>query len=167
MTFVADFNEDGNVDSDDLDNWQVGFGSLNTTHMQGDADGDGDSDGRDFLAWQLQVGSGVTAASTNIAIPEPSNFMLWLAAFACFFSTRRLTIALPKSVSLVDSAFAARKVQNMDKKSFELVDFIKKDKVPERVSGIVKENDVVLILGAGDIRDVSGELVEKIREKIR
>jgi len=55
--------------------------------------------------------------------------------------------------------------ENMNKKSFELVDLVEKDRVPERVSSIVRGNDVILILGAGDIRDVSGELVERIKKK--
>ena len=50
----ADFDEDGDVDGDDLTLWQAGYGS-GTLHSQGDADGDGDVDGRDFLTWQRQV----------------------------------------------------------------------------------------------------------------
>ena len=65
----ADFNEDGNVDGADLEDWKADFSTLTGA----DADDDGDSDGADFLLWQHQVGQppppGVTAVT---AIPEPA-----------------------------------------------------------------------------------------------
>ena len=64
----ADFDEDGDVDGDDLTRWNTGFGVTGTaTHTQGDADGDQDVDGADFLAWQRQLGSSSPmAAATGI-----------------------------------------------------------------------------------------------------
>ncbi len=42
----ADFDNDGDVDGNDLAQWEDNFGA--------DADSDGDTDGADFLAWQRQ-----------------------------------------------------------------------------------------------------------------
>ncbi|MGB2599800.1 MAG: UDP-N-acetylmuramate--L-alanine ligase [Candidatus Omnitrophota bacterium] len=53
----------------------------------------------------------------------------------------------------------------IDKDRFEILDFMEMDRIPEYVSGIVRENDLVLVLGAGDIRKISGAIAEKIREK--
>ncbi len=71
-TFTADFDEDGDVDSDDLVQWQGDYG-LNALS---DADDDGDSDGDDFLAWQQQLGSGLSIGSAVGVIPEPSALAL-------------------------------------------------------------------------------------------
>ena len=51
--------------------WQGGYGM----NALADADGDGDSDGRDFLTWQRQFGSGVPLAAVT-AVPEPSALAL-------------------------------------------------------------------------------------------
>lgn len=71
----ADFDLDGDVDGDDLDEWQNAY---NTTDI-GDADADGDSDGRDFLIWQRQYGYGLPLG-TNVAVPEPNTTALVMAA---------------------------------------------------------------------------------------
>ena len=63
--FAADFDEDGDVDDNDLTQWQGDFG----VNPLSDADNDGDSDGADFLAWQQQLGSGLPATGD---VPEPS-----------------------------------------------------------------------------------------------
>jgi UDP-N-acetylmuramate--alanine ligase len=55
--------------------------------------------------------------------------------------------------------------RKMDRGKFEILDFVEMNDIPEYVSGIVKDKDVVLVLGAGDIRDISGSLVEKIGRK--
>jgi autotransporter-associated beta strand protein len=69
-SFTADFDNDGDVDSDDLNAWKSGFGN-GTTKGQGDADADMDVDGRDLLAWQQQLGSGASLAAAS-AVPEPA-----------------------------------------------------------------------------------------------
>ncbi|MEO2049961.1 MAG: PEP-CTERM sorting domain-containing protein [Pirellulales bacterium] len=77
-SFSADFDNDGDVDGDDLAQWEGDFGGPGS-----DADSDGDSDGSDFLAWQQQFGSGVPVAAALGAVPEPST--LFLAGLAgCF-----------------------------------------------------------------------------------
>jgi hypothetical protein len=83
---TADFNHDGFVDADDLDDWQLA--SQGGT-AAGDADGDGDSDGRDFLTWQRQFGAGIDPLATSVAVPEPSGAMLLLAGVMTFALRRQ------------------------------------------------------------------------------
>jgi hypothetical protein len=77
-TFTADF--DGDVDGDDLAQWQGDFGASALS----DADNDGDSDGADFLAWQRQLGATAPAASTAETIPEPTSALLAIATLLAF-----------------------------------------------------------------------------------
>jgi len=84
-SFEADYDEDGDVDSDDLNRWTTNFGT-GTAHAQGDGDADCDVDGSDFLLWQRQLGGGVTpptgAAAT--AVPEPAGLIIF--AFGALFT---------------------------------------------------------------------------------
>jgi hypothetical protein len=84
--FTADFDEDGDVDSADLAQWQGDFGE----NAASDADNDGDSDGADFLAWQQQFGSPPPPAA---AVPEPCmSAILWMdVASIGFYGRRRFT----------------------------------------------------------------------------
>jgi hypothetical protein len=70
-TFTADFDHDGDVDGDDLDDWQAAYGM----NILADADDDGDSDGRDFLAWQRQY-TGPGSLVEVISVPEPTSLLL-------------------------------------------------------------------------------------------
>jgi hypothetical protein len=80
----ADFDEDGDVDGDDLSRWQMGYGATGAaTHMQGDADADLDVDGADFLIWQRQFGSG-SASLVALAVPEPTTALLLATAAGLF-----------------------------------------------------------------------------------
>jgi hypothetical protein len=79
--FEADFDNDGDVDSDDLTDpvygWEARFG--------------GDLDGFDFLEWQRHFGSGVPPLSSPTVIPEPSSIgMLVGLAIAGIFARREL-----------------------------------------------------------------------------
>ena len=67
----ADFDEDGDVDADDLATWQSSYG----TGGGGDTDLDGDSDGADFLVWQRNNTGG--ALSGLASVPEPSTALLF------------------------------------------------------------------------------------------
>jgi hypothetical protein len=69
---VGDFDDDEDVDADDLTLWKTSY----ATNAIGDADNDGDSDGEDFLLWQRNV----TPAAPVGAVPEPT--ALALSAFA-------------------------------------------------------------------------------------
>lgn len=85
----ADFDENGDVDGNDLTRWRNNFGT-GTTHMQGDADADGDTDGADFLAWQRQLNAPTSAAVASAAVPEPAGDRLsWVGAIAAVVGIRR------------------------------------------------------------------------------
>ncbi|MCC6491524.1 MAG: hypothetical protein IT424_00715 [Pirellulales bacterium] len=73
----GDFDEDGDVDGDDLDGWKSSFG----TGSGADADGDGDSDGADFLAWQQNFGT-TAAVPSAAAVPEPTTISAMLCGMA-------------------------------------------------------------------------------------
>ena len=75
--FTADFDNDGDVDGDDLTEWQAAYG----VNANADANGDGLSDGSDFIEWQRQFGSGIpvsAAVTTATQIPEPGTLALGL-----------------------------------------------------------------------------------------
>jgi hypothetical protein len=74
----ADFDEDGDVDADDLVRWTTGFEVAGATHMQGDADGDGIVDGWDFLAWQQQLGGGGSGVTSSTVPESPTAILLFL-----------------------------------------------------------------------------------------
>jgi endonuclease/exonuclease/phosphatase family metal-dependent hydrolase len=83
----ADFNRDGDVDAEDLIEWQAGYG----VNADGDADFDDDTDGRDFLIWQRQFGqtSLPLEAGSLAAVPEPSSMLLLMASAALCLAYRR------------------------------------------------------------------------------
>lgn len=85
-SFTADFDNDGDVDGDDLAQWQADYGGPGS-----DANGDGTSNGTDFLAWQQQNGSGVPPLAAAAAVPEPTTLLLsgLAAAFALVAPRRR------------------------------------------------------------------------------
>jgi len=84
--FEADFNEDEDVDGNDLTIWEAGYGA-GTLHTQGDADADGDVDGNDYLIWQRQLGSG--GGGSLAAVPEPGTLALLILAAANTILQRR------------------------------------------------------------------------------
>ena len=84
-TFLpADFDQDGQVNADDLATWQTAFGATDA----GDVDLDGDSDGADFLLWQQQFGTTPAVAAIN-AVPEPTALTLFAAATPLIASLTR------------------------------------------------------------------------------
>jgi len=77
----GDFDGDGDVDGDDNSRWRLGF---NTS--EADADGDGDSDGRDLIAWQRNLGTGVSPVAS---VPEPAAYsMISLILAGSFWISR-------------------------------------------------------------------------------
>jgi hypothetical protein len=84
-TNPADFNDDGVVDGEDLQEWRTGYGP---TSAAGDADGDGDSDGADFLIWQQEIGSSPAGVAVA-AVPEPMSLALMLAGAVVLAGCRR------------------------------------------------------------------------------
>ena len=72
---TADFDDDGDVDGDDLAVWTGNVGPT----AAADANGDGVTDGADFLAWQREFGLGVVPPASNVAVsavPEPGSVAL-------------------------------------------------------------------------------------------
>ncbi len=84
VLYAADFDHNGTVNSLDLSVWQEAYGASSL----GDADGDGDTDGRDFLIWQRQFGNSVPLSLGAQTIPEPSSFLIFVAALMATPLTR-------------------------------------------------------------------------------
>ena len=81
----ADFDDDNDVDGDDLLHWQRGLGkTIGATHAEGDADRDGDVDDADLTLWKAAFGSPAIAASeiASATVPEPSTALLTLCGLA-------------------------------------------------------------------------------------
>ena len=74
----ADFNNDGFVNTADLDIWLASF----SQNAGGDTDDDGDTDGTDFLAWQQQLSGEPVGAGQATSVPEPRTFVLLTCAMA-------------------------------------------------------------------------------------
>ncbi len=73
----ADFDFNGQVDTDDYLIWDAGFGANSgANQMLGDADNDQDIDGLDFLILQREFGTGVPSPPLSVAIPEPNSLLL-------------------------------------------------------------------------------------------
>ena len=84
----GDFDGDGDVDGDDLIDWQTGFGTSGSAGIaDGDADEDGDVDGSDFLVWQQNRTT--PALSSQAAVPEPTTLGLTLTGFVALITRRR------------------------------------------------------------------------------
>ena len=87
---AADFQEDHDVDNNDLAQWRTNFGlASGATHTQGNADFDGDVDGGDFLIWQQQRGSGPLAVLNAESVPEPRALLLAAVGLSCGHWLRR------------------------------------------------------------------------------
>ncbi|WP_197530397.1 GH25 family lysozyme [Bythopirellula polymerisocia] len=80
----GDFDGDGDVDGNDLTEWQAAYGNT----AGADADQDGDSDGQDFLTWQRNY-TGSNLLTTATAVPEPSAICLIGFALALMAGFRR------------------------------------------------------------------------------
>ena len=87
IRLTADFDDDNDVDADDLGVWKTNF----AVGVNGDADGDGDSDGDDFLAWQRQFGFGVVSPAKIAvnAVPEPAALTPTVIAAALLSAAKR------------------------------------------------------------------------------
>ncbi|MCH2114253.1 MAG: PEP-CTERM sorting domain-containing protein [Pirellulales bacterium] len=84
--FTADFDNDVDVDADDLFQWEGDYGGPGS-----DANGDGISNGADFFAWQLQFGSGASNLASGAAVPEPATLVL-VAVLTGMLSLRRFRL---------------------------------------------------------------------------
>lgn len=68
----ADYDNDGDVDGNDLGRWKSEFGQVGPA-VTADGDGDNDADGNDFLIWQRELG---LPGASFAAVPEPTGFAL-------------------------------------------------------------------------------------------
>jgi len=91
----GDFDNDGDVDKDDLTVWRGAFAQTDA----GDADGDNDSDGADFLLWQRNLNP-PAATPAIAAVPEPGAAALVLVGlgWAAAFRRRRLACSCFQTV---------------------------------------------------------------------
>ncbi|QEG34746.1 PEP-CTERM sorting domain-containing protein [Bythopirellula goksoeyrii] len=80
----GDFDDDGDVDGADLNQWQGDYG----VNGGSDADVDGDSDGRDFLIWQRSY-TGPMLVASSTSIPEPTSLALLAAGGGALALKRR------------------------------------------------------------------------------
>ncbi|HMO87134.1 MAG TPA: PEP-CTERM sorting domain-containing protein, partial [Lacipirellulaceae bacterium] len=86
----ADFDQDGDVDADDLLLWQAGFGlPAGAAKIDGDANNDGAVNGADFLIWQRQLTGPSAALPTAFAVPEPTGPGVMGLALGCGAWRRR------------------------------------------------------------------------------
>ena len=85
--FSADFDDDGDIDNEDFDIWQMGLMIENPMQGDGDADLDGDVDGDDYLILQEQFG--MTTAQILANVPEPSANFIWAGILIVLLSMRR------------------------------------------------------------------------------
>lgn len=80
----GDFDGDGDVDGDDLNQWKDDYGQ----NGRSDANGDGVSDGADFMIWQRNFGTGVPAVAANSVVPEPSALVMLLLGLPLLLRNR-------------------------------------------------------------------------------
>lgn len=82
----GDFDSNGVVAAGDYDAWKASYGS--TTNLVADANHDGIINAADYVIWrddlgQTLAGSMLTAAATQVAVPEPASAMLlWGIVFS-------------------------------------------------------------------------------------
>jgi hypothetical protein len=74
----ADFDDDGDVDGNDLLAWQRGLGP-GATHAEGDANGDGVANAVDLAVWRYQAGWTEAVVVAGAAVPEPAGVLLALS----------------------------------------------------------------------------------------
>jgi hypothetical protein len=92
-SIAGDFNRDGAVNSDDLQEWgrylgtNTRDGALVSFLATSDANEDGSVDGADFLAWQRNLGA--TNGPTAGSVPEPSGALAASMAAAAWATTKR------------------------------------------------------------------------------
>jgi MYXO-CTERM domain-containing protein len=88
----GDFDEDADVDADDLPIWQANYGMSGApAALPGDANDDGVVDGGDFLAWQVHLGYDAASPALTQAsvVPEASSGMLGAVALVLAAPRRR------------------------------------------------------------------------------
>lgn len=97
----GDFNLDGMVNLADYTVWRDNLSATSESSLNGRGNGDGIVDILDYKIWKSSFGldeSGLTAAArSNLTVPEPSTYLLLMAAtvFSYALRPRRLNGASP------------------------------------------------------------------------
>ncbi len=85
----GDYNEDGDVNQLDLEDWGGQFGQSEP-EMGADGNGDGKVDGADMLAWQrIASREAAGAAAASVATPEPGGSWLLVVGAGVGFMVAR------------------------------------------------------------------------------
>jgi hypothetical protein len=84
----GDYNSDGRVDAADYSEWRDLLGSTGTG-LAADGDGDGDVDANDYTVWKNNFGQSLSPGTgSTAAVPEPTSWLLLLAALAAIAPVR-------------------------------------------------------------------------------
>lgn len=92
----GDYNNDGQVDTEDYDDWKQYFGMTNSP---ADGDGDGIADAADYTIWRDSLGQSIALGSaagtaSYAAVPEPASaWLLLLGAAVASWKRRRCAAA--------------------------------------------------------------------------
>lgn len=84
-SLVGDFDGDGDVDNDDLAQWEGDYAANGDS----DADGDGLTTGLDFLLWQENYTGSLNPLAAATSVPEPSAVVLMMALLLSLLNWRR------------------------------------------------------------------------------
>lgn len=86
---------------------------------------------------------------------------------ACFYGSDVLVLADIYSADedAIEGAGIKELYNAIDGDRFNRIDVVEKNAIPEFVSGLVREDDTILVLGAGDIREIAVPIVERIKGK--
>ena len=85
----------------------------------------------------------------------------------CFYDADILVLTDIYSADedIIEAAKVEDILNGIDRERFEKIAFMGKDKVPDFIVSCAQENDIVLVLGAGDIREVSGDIVKCLQTR--
>jgi hypothetical protein len=83
----ADFDLDGDVDGRDFLAWQRGYGTVDPTFGDGDANYDHQVDAADLAIWQAAYGTLPLTAS--VSVPEPGSLRILATAIVMVYSCQR------------------------------------------------------------------------------
>jgi DNA-binding beta-propeller fold protein YncE len=86
---TGDFNNDGTVNSADLNKWRADYGKWVAKGGGADASGNGIVDSADYVVWRKAFGSGPPAGAAN-AVPEPGIAISALVTAMIIGSTWRM-----------------------------------------------------------------------------
>lgn len=90
LTSQGDFNHDGVVDRADYVVWRSSMGQTGS-NLAADGNGDNQVNMNDLLTWRAHFGMAVTASGAGLgaaAVPEPTSWLLWIAAVASWITAR-------------------------------------------------------------------------------